>query len=590
MSNFYTDNPSLKHYLHHPLMKRIVELKERNFADKDAFDDAPQNYDDAMDNYEKVLEIVGEICGDTISQNAEEVDKEGPTVANGRVTYAAGTERNLEAVRKAGLMGMSMPRRFGGLNFPIVPYIMAADIVSRADASFENLWGLQDCAETLYEFGNDDQRQRYIPRVCEGETMSMDLTEPDAGSDLQSVMLKASYDEQESCWRLNGVKRFITNGDSDIHLVLARSEDGTKDGRGLSMFIYDKKNGGVNVRRIENKMGIKGSPTCELVFKNAKAELCGDRKLGLIKYVMALMNGARLGIMAQAVGLSEAAYREGYTYATERKQFGKAIIEFPAVFEMVAIIRAKADASRAMLYETARFVDIYKALEDISRERKLTPEERTEMKKYSKLADAFTPLGKGMTTEYANQNTYDAIQIHGGSGFMKDYTCERLYRDARITNIYEGTTQLQVVAAIRHVTTGTYLNQIRDEYDKIEYKPELQALQSRLQTMTTNYEQVVNLVSETKDNEYIEFHARRLVEAAAHCVMGYLLLRDANEDDSFRHSVEVYVNYGEAEIDKILVFISNFKQEKLESYKIIIVLHISGTDDTYHGVIRALFI
>ncbi|MDD4588971.1 MAG: Acyl-CoA dehydrogenase C-terminal domain-containing protein [Parabacteroides sp.] len=567
MSNFYTDNPSLKHYLHHPLMKRIVELKERNFADKDAFDDAPQNYDDAMDNYEKVLEIVGEICGDTISQNAEEVDKEGPTVANGRVTYAAGTERNLEAVRKAGLMGMSMPRRFGGLNFPIVPYIMAADIVSRADASFENLWGLQDCAETLYEFGNDDQRQRYIPRVCEGETMSMDLTEPDAGSDLQSVMLKASYDEQESCWRLNGVKRFITNGDSDIHLVLARSEDGTKDGRGLSMFIYDKKNGGVNVRRIENKMGIKGSPTCELVFKNAKAELCGDRKLGLIKYVMALMNGARLGIMAQAVGLSEAAYREGYTYATERKQFGKTIIEFPAVFEMVAIIRAKADASRAMLYETARFVDIYKALEDISRERKLTPEERTEMKKYSKLADAFTPLGKGMTTEYANQNTYDAIQIHGGSGFMKDYTCERLYRDARITNIYEGTTQLQVVAAIRHVTTGTYLNQIRDEYDKIEYKPELQALQSRLQTMTTNYEQVVNLVSETKDNEYIEFHARRLVEAAAHCVMGYLLLRDANEDDSFRHSVEVYVNYGEAEIDKILVFISNFKQEKLESYK-----------------------
>lgn len=567
MSNFYTDNPSLKHYLHHPLMKRIVELKERNFADKDAFDDAPQDYDDAMDNYEKVLEIVGEICGDTISQNAEEVDKEGPTVANGRVTYAAGTERNLEAVRKAGLMGMSMPRRFGGLNFPVVPYIMAADIVSRADASFENLWGLQDCAETLYEFGNDDQRQRYIPRVCEGETMSMDLTEPDAGSDLQSVMLKASYDEQEGCWRLNGVKRFITNGDSDIHLVLARSEDGTKDGRGLSMFIYDKKNGGVNVRRIENKMGIKGSPTCELVFKNAKAELCGDRKLGLIKYVMALMNGARLGIMAQAVGLSEAAYREGYTYATERKQFGKAIIEFPAVFEMVAMIRAKADASRAMLYETARFVDIYKALEDISRERKLTPEERTEMKKYSKLADAFTPLGKGMTTEYANQNTYDAIQIHGGSGFMKDYTCERLYRDARITNIYEGTTQLQVVAAIRHVTTGTYLNQIRDEYDKIEYKPELQALQSRLQAMTTNYEQAVNLVSETKDNEYIEFHARRLVEAAAHCVMGYLLLRDANEDDSFRHSVEVYVNYGEAEIDKVLVFISNFKQEKLESYK-----------------------
>ena len=566
MANFYLDNPSLKHHLHHPLMERIVELKERGFADKDKYDYAPQDFEDAMDSYEKVLEIVGEICGDIIAPNAESVDHEGPSVANGRVTYAKGTQENLDAVRKAGLMGIAMPRRYDGLNFPIVPYIMAADMVSRADAGFENLWGLQDCAETLYEFGNEDQRQRYIPRVCAGETMSMDLTEPDAGSDLQSVMLKATFSEADNCWYLNGVKRFITNGDADIHLVLARSEEGTHDGRGLSMFIYDKRNGGVNVRRIENKMGIKGSPTCELVFKNAKAELCGDRKLGLIKYVMALMNGARLGIMAQAVGLSEAAYREGYAYALDRKQFGKAIIQFPAIYEMLSLMRAKADASRAMLYETARFVDVYKALDDISKERKLTPEERQELKKYSKLADAFSPMGKGMTTEFANQNAYDAIQIHGGSGFMKDYTCERLYRDARITNIYEGTTQLQVVAAIRHVTTGTYLNQLH-EYDKIEYNEALKPLQSRLQAMTSKYAELVEAVAGTKDTEYIDFQARRLVEAGAHCVFGYLLLQDANKDESYRHSAEVYINYGEAEIDKIYTFINKFNREDLVYYK-----------------------
>lgn len=566
MANFYLDNPSMKHHLHHPLMKRIVELKERNYRDKDVCDYAPIDFEDAMDSYEKVLEIVGEICGDIIAPNAESVDHDGPTVKDGRVSYAAGTKQNLDAVVKAGLMGVAMPRRYTGLNFPIVPYIMAADLVSRADAGFENLWGLQDCAETLYEFGNEKQRQKYIPRICAGETMSMDLTEPDAGSDLQSVMLKATYSEKDGCWYLNGVKRFITNGDADIHLVLARSEDGTKDGRGLSMFIYDKKNGGVNVRRIENKMGIKGSPTCELVYKNAKAELCGDRKLGLIKYVMALMNGARLGIMAQAVGLSEAAYREGLAYAKDRKQFGKAIIEFPAIYEMVALMRAKADASRAMLYETARFVDMYKALEDMAKDQKLTPEERTEYKYYSKLADAFTPMGKGMTTEYANQNAYDAIQIHGGSGFMKDYACERIYRDARITNIYEGTTQLQVVAAIRHVTTGTYLSRIR-EYEAINYKPELGDLKKKLMAMTEIYAKLVTMVTETKDNEYIDFQARRLVEAGAHCVMGYLLLQDANADESFRRSAEVYINYGQAEVNKINGYICSFDMEDLGYYK-----------------------
>ena len=439
MANFYTDNPDLKHHLTHPLMEKIVALKERDYTDAQKYDYAPLDFEDAMDNYERVLDIVGEICGDIIAPNAEDVDHQGPKVVDGHVEYADGTKVNLDAVRKAGLMGMSMPRRFGGLNFPITPYIMAADIVSRADTGFENLWGLQDCAETIYEFADEEQKQKYIPRVCAGETMSMDLTEPDAGSDLQSVMLKAT-EQPDGTWRLNGVKRFITNGDSDIHLVLARSEEGTKDGRGLSMFIYDKRDGGVTVRRIENKLGIKGSPTCELVYKNAKAVLCGSRRLGLIKYVMALMNGARLGIAAQSVGVSELAYREALSYAKDRKQFGKAIIEFPAVFEMIAVMKAKLDASRSLLYETSRFVDMYKLYEDIAKERSLTPEERKEMKHYSRLADACTPLAKGMGSEYCNQNAYDCIQVHGGSGFMKDYACERLYRDARIISIYEGTT------------------------------------------------------------------------------------------------------------------------------------------------------
>ena len=567
MANFYTDTPELKHHLSHPLMKRIVELKERNYADKDKFDYAPVDFEDAMDSYDKVLEIVGEICGDIIAPNAEGVDHDGPVCANGRVTYAPGTAENLEACRKAGLMGMAMPRRYGGLNFPITPYIMAADIVSRSDAGFENLWGLQDCAETIYEFADEDQKQRFITRVCEGATMSMDLTEPDAGSDLQAVMLKATYSEEDKCWYLNGVKRFITNGDSDIHLVLARSEEGTKDGRGLSMFIYDKRNGGVDVRRIENKMGIKGSPTCELTYKNAKAELCGDRKLGLIKYVMALMNGARLGIAAQSVGISQAAYNEALAYAKDRKQFGKAIIEFPAVAEILALMKAKLDASRTLLYETARFVDVYKALDDIAKERKLAPEERIEQKRFAKLADAFTPLGKGMGSEFANQNTYDCIQIHGGSGFMKDYACERIYRDARITSIYEGTTQLQVVAAIRYVTNGSYLNIIKD-YEALEVSPEMSVLQDRLKTMATKYSACVTQITELKDQEMLDFCARRLVEMASHLIMSHLMLQDATTSpELFETSAQVYVRYAEAETEKHFNFIRKFDKDELAYYR-----------------------
>lgn len=563
MANFYTDSPEFKHYLNHPLMKRIIELRERDFAEKDRYAYAPQNHEDAMDNYDKVLEIIGEICGDIIAPNAESVDHEEATCKDGHVYYASGTKQNLDALRKAGLMGMSMPRCFGGLNFPCVTFILGADMVSRADAGFENIWALQDCAETIYEFGSEEQKERYISRVCNGETMSMDLTEPDAGSDLQSAQLKATYDEGASCWRLNGVKRFITNGDSDIHLVLARSEEGTKDGRGLSMFIYDKRNGGVTIRRIESKMGIKGSPTCELVYNNAKAELCGERRLGLIKYVMALMNGARLGIAAQAVGISHAAYEEALAYARSRRQFGKPIIEMAPVAEMIGNIKAKLDATRAILYQTARYVDIYKALENIGKERKLTPEERKEQKYYAKLADSFTPLSKGLGSELCNQNVYDCVQVHGGSGYMKDYVCERLYRDARVTNIYEGTTQMQVIAAIRYATSGFY-GEVMKEFAEWEVLPEMTSLKARLDSMALRYEEAINSVVEQKSQEYTDLMARRLVEMAGYIIMGYLLLQDATTNATlFASSAHIFVHWAEAEVDKHTGYISRTKTDEM---------------------------
>lgn len=548
-------------------MQRIVELKECNFEDKDKYEDAPVDFDDAIENYNRLLEITGDIAANVIEPNAEAVDQEGPHLIDGRMHYASKTYENLDATRKAGLWGISMPRRYGGLNLPITPYSMASEMVSSADAGFQNIWSLQDCIETLYEFGDEEQRKKYIPRVCSGETMSMDLTEPDAGSDLQRVMLKATYSEKDKCWLLNGVKRFITNGDSDIHLVLARSEEGTRDGRGLSMFIYDKRQGGVTVRHIENKLGIHGSPTCELVYKNAKAELCGSTRLGLIKYVMALMNGARLGIAAQSVGVSQAAYAEGLTYAKERKQFDTPIIEMPAVYDMLSRMKAKVDAGRSILYQTARYVDIYKALDDISRERKLTPEERAEQKKYTRLADAFTPLAKGMNSEYANQNAYDAIQIHGGSGFIMEYKSQRLYRDARIFSIYEGTTQLQVVAAIRYITNGTYLTMMKEMLET-EVAEELRPLKVRVEEMVKRYEQSINYVKESGSQEVNDLLARRLYDMTAEIIMSLLILDDATRaPELFAKSANVYVRMAEENVVGKSLFVQNFIAEDIKFYR-----------------------
>ena len=566
MANYYSDHPEIEFHLNHPLMKRVVDLKERNYVEKDQFEDAPVNYEDAIENYKRLLDITGDVAANIIEPNSEDVDLEGPHLENGRMIYASKTFENLDATRKAGLWGLSMPRRYGGLNLPNAIFSMASEIIAAADAGFQNIWSLQSCIDTLYEFGSEEQRQKYIPRICAGETMSMDLTEPDAGTDLQRVMLKATQDA-DGTWRLNGVKRFITNGDSDIHLVLARSEEGTKDGRGLSMFIYDKRDGGVTVRHIEHKLGIHGSPTCELVYKNAKAELCGNTRLGLIKYVMALMNGARLGIAAQSVGVEQEAYNEGLAYAKERAQFGEKIINFPAVYDMLSRMKAKLDAGRSLLYCCARYVDIYKALEDIARDSKLTPEERQEMKKYTRLADAFTPLAKGMNSEYANQNAYDAISIHGGSGFIMEYKCQRLFRDARIFSIYEGTTQLQVVAAIRYITNGTYLNIIKEMLES-EVSDDLKALKARVAKLADLYEAAINKVKEANDQAVHDFLARRLYNMTGDIVMSLLILDDATKSpELFAKSANVYVRMAEEEVLGHSAYIQNFQAEDLESFK-----------------------
>ena len=546
-------------------MKRIVELKERDFADKDKFDYAPVSYDDAIENYKRIVEITDEVAKNIIEPNSESVDLEGPHLENNRMIYASKTYENLDATRKAGLWGITMPRRFGGLNLPMTVFSMLSELVSAADSGFQNVWSLQSCIDTLYEFGTPEQQAKYIPRICAGETMSMDLTEPDAGSDLQHVMLKATQDA-DGTWRLNGVKRFITNGDSDIHLVLARSEEGTRDGRGLSMFIYDKRDGGVDVRHIENKLGIHGSPTCELVYKNAKAELCGDRRLGLIKYVMSLMNGARLGIAAQSVGLEQEAYDQAVSYARDRKQFGEAIINFPAVYDMLSRMKAKLDASRAILYQTSRYVDIYKTLEDISRERKLTGDERKEMKKYSRLADAFTPLGKGMTSEFANQSAYDCVSVHGGSGFIMEYKAQRLLRDARIFSIYEGTTQLQVVAAIRYITNGTYLN-IMKEMLAEEVSEAVKPLLDRIAKCVDLYAEAVDKVKADNDQAEHDFLGRRLYNMTGDIILSLLLLKDAtNDPEEFEKSANVFVRMAEEECVGSHAYVMNFKADELKNF------------------------
>ena len=567
MDNFFKDTPDFKFHLEHPIVQKIVKLKERSFEESEKYDYAPQNHEDAIDTYDKILDIVGEICAETIATNAESVDLEGPHLINNEVVYAKGTTSDYKALYDAGLIGMALPRKYGGLNFPLLPYVMAAEMVARADAGFANIWGLQDCAETINEFGSEEQKEKYLPRFNrDGATAAMVLTEPDAGSDLQSVKLKATYDEDKKIWILNGVKRFITNGDADISLVLARSEENTFDARGLSMFIYDRTNHAVQVRHLEKKLGIKGSPTCELVFKDAPAELVGKERFGLIKYVMALMNSARLGVGAQSVGIADAAYREALKYAEERAQFGKVIVKFPAVYEMISNMRVRVDALRSLLYETTRFVDVFKVYEEVMRDRSLEKEERMEMKAYSKLANVFTPLIKMTASEACNSIAYDSLQIHGGTGFMKDFPIERIYRDARITSIYEGTTQLQAVAAIKGVITGVYLEQIK-RYDT-EVSDKNCEIRTKLHKMTEAFESITKRVIELESSELLDFHARRLVEMAGNIIMGYLLVINSQRDEKFFNSAKLFINLVRSENHEKYNYINDFELDNLELYKI----------------------
>lgn len=545
--NFYTDNENLSFYLHHPEMEQVVAVKEKNYAEAGVHPEAPANAEEAVEQYDMVMRLLGDIAGDVIAPNAEEVDHVGPSLVDGHVEYAPGTRRNLDALIQSGLYGMALERKYNGLNFPRVVEVMAAEMIARADVGFATIWGLQDCAETIQHFASEELKDKYLPRIYQGATCSMDLTEPDAGSDLQSVRLKATWDEAANCWRLNGVKRFITNGDADLHLVLARSEEGTNDGRGLSYFVFDKADGGMTVRRIENKMGIKGSPTAELQFTNAPAQIVGERRLGLIKYVMSLMNGARLGVGAQSIGLCEAACREAEAYAASREQFGHPINQFVAVQDLLDQMRARTDGARSLMYETARYVDL-----------------SSSSKAASRVADILTPLVKLNASEFANRCAYDCIQVHGGSGFMKEYACERLYRDARILSIYEGTSQLQVVAAMKGIASGAYLKQI-ESYDgrvaeglAANANADMQHCLDVLRKATGLYSKLYDLAAaEGTTSERFEHSTRALTEVLSNIIMGYLLLLDSQRDARFLKSCKYFVRESIGQVSQHLAELEN---------------------------------
>ena len=540
--NFYRDNPDLRFHLMHVDLRDIVRLRERDYTEAVEFPEAPESYEDALDSYDRVLAMVGELCGDHIAPRARDVDLHGATFREGVVCYAPGTQQNLEDMRKAELGGVTLPRQFGGLNFPTTLYTMMMEMVSRADASLQNLVGLQDIGETIYRFGDEDQHRRYLPRFASGEVDgAMALTEPEAGSDLQAVQMKAWQDENGQ-WYLNGMKRFITNGCAKVHLVLARSEEGSKDGRGLSMFVCES-GPHLKVRRIEEKFGIHGSPTCELQFNDVPAELVGQRRRGLTRYVMSLMNGARVAISSQAVGVAEAAYRSALLYARAREQFGHTIDKFPAVYEMLVRSKVEIVAARTLLYETTKYVDlrdVYEHRVDHAAGDEVSADDRQKAKLYARIAAVLTPLSKATSTEMANRVAYDSLQIHGGTGYMKDFNVERYCRDARITNIYEGTTQLQHVAAIGGVIQRV-LEPRMEELSHLPFEGKLRRLASAVDVARQKLNRAVKFVNDRKDPEYQDLMTRRLCQMETAVFVSYLMLRDALTDRARELLAERYV-------------------------------------------------
>ena len=569
MANFYRDNADILFHMKHMDLSRIIDLKEDGFAEKDAYPYAPQDEADARDNYNRVLEIVGEIAGEIAAPRAREVDEEGASFADGVVTYPKGIQEAVARINQADLAGFTMPRQYGGINMPMTIFSAAIEIVSRADASLMLVFGLQGLSDTICKFGSEDQKQRFLPRFATGEIFgSMALTEPDSGSDLQSAMLKASQDEN-GVWRLNGVKRFITNGCGDISLVMARSEEGTTSGRGLSLFIYERDES-MKVRRIEHKLGITGSPTCELQFSNARAELLGKRKLGLIKYTIYLMNGARLAVAAQSVGIAEAAYREAYAYANERVQFKKPIRDFAVVAEMLTEMKVAIEAARCLVYETSRIVDIKEGIEDrIEKHPERSADLKDDLKRYTRFASLFTPLAKGFSAEMANKVCYDAIQVHGGVGFTKEFDVERHYRDARITNIYEGTTQLQVVAALGGVIGGVVSERL-NEYEEDSDFSVIPELFQPVQKMRTQLEMAISHIKEKGDAAYQEFHATRLVMMTADVVNSYLLCRNALLSERKKTVAKLYVSKALYRVKSSLDYILADDYSFLELHKTVI--------------------
>ncbi len=536
MANFFTDNEDIRFLFDHIDLRELAQLQEDDFTrDRDGDDSyAPDDADDAVDNYRRVLEIVGQIAGDVIAPNSEQVDREGNTLnPDGTVTLHPLVEENLRRLAQADLMGFTLPRKYGGLNCPSLVYTMATEMVSRADASLMNLFGLQGIAETIYAFADDELKDNVLPRFAYGEvTGAMVLTEPDAGSDLQAIRLRA-YQDEEGNWKLNGVKRFITNGCGEILLVLARSEADISDGRGLSLF-YAERSEKVRVRHLEEKLGIHGSPTCEMVFDDVPAKLVGERQRGLITYVMALMNGARVGIAAQSLGLAEAACRLARTYAHTRQQFGGPIERLPAVAELVTDMRIDVEAGRALTYETARVCDHENNnLRILEWGENLTPEEKKDRKKYSRemkrINGMLTPMAKYYCSEMCIRVAHNAIQVLGGSGYMKDYAAERFLRDSRITTIYEGTSQLQVVAAGKGVTSGVFANWVQPHEGKQYDDPELAEMRDQLIEVRGRIQEATQF-AKSKGGAYVELSGRKLVDAAIAVMIGHLFLGQAEKN------------------------------------------------------------
>ncbi|MFZ5952096.1 MAG: acyl-CoA dehydrogenase family protein [Candidatus Rifleibacteriota bacterium] len=569
MSNFFTDNKDLQFTLANLELEELVALRENNYEQAKDFDYAPENFADAKDSYKRVLELVGEISGEKIAPRARVVDEEGPHFENNKVTYHPLTVKNLEDLRQAGLGGVMLPRKYGGLNFPVTIYTMMTEMVSRADASLQNLFGLQDIAETICEFGSEEQKQRFLPRFASGEADgSMDLTEPDSGSDLQSVRLKATLDTKTNQWYLDGMKRFITNGCAKVHLVLARSEEGTSDGRGLSMFICEACPQLV-VRRIEHKLGIHGVATAELQYNHVPAELCGQRKRGLIKYVMSLMNGARVGISAQALGIAEAAYREARKYAAERKQFKSSIDKFPPVFSMLASMKMEITAARTLLYETTKMVDLrnaYNSKVEHGKPEEITAEDKEKDKLYTKIAAVLTPMSKAFATEMSNRVCYQGIQVHGGTGYMKDFNAERFYRDARITNIYEGTTQLQHVAAIGGIVQRV-LDPLMDKLAALPYEGKLKRLSTYVHEMRKKQQIAVQYVVDKKDSTYYDLVTKHLVDMETYIFVSYLMLRDALKGSEREIFAERYILDAVPEFDRSYTIVMSGDVQLIDNYR-----------------------